>query len=309
MSSIKSTKYNKNIEDPIIYLQIKNNLGWMMEVIIQRDRTQKSLSYNSYVNFFLGDTKIVISDIFDTRGISKLVDSYRIETSKVIYDDEFGPKNNKEKIKMMISINDGQVEKSTQPLSKKKNSIIQTIIKTIKELESIIDLIRDLRSLDIYTYTREQLNDKIVARTKIELDADIITLLSPQILEQDANSMAILLRIHNHNVYLVNQTVQNQIKIFCSKLHTFDKIIKVISFTPFILSLINSLLPFLYGASENLFSLSYIAISSAISGIAYKYGPKMIFRYAPSIIFKIIPRILSYFVRNNILPRIDILPN
>lgn len=310
MPSINYTKNNESIDDSIIHVQIKDNFGWMVETVIERDKTQKSISYNTFINFFHDDINIDVFDIFDVTNISQLVDNYKIATSNLY--GKYGQKDDKENICLTININkNGQVENiiRQQPLSSEnKNSIIQSIIKMVKELENSFDLIHDLSSIDVYT--KEQSSDKILARTKIELDADIITLFSNQIFEQNIRVISILLKLHNHNVYLVNQIVQNKIKNFCNKLYTLDKVIKGVSLTPLMVSLINLLVPYIHNIlqiSQHSFSISYVAVSTIVSGIAYQYGPKIVFRYAPTIFFKIIPKILSYFVNHKILSKINVL--
>lgn len=74
--------------------------------------------------------------------------------------------------------------------------LFRNILKISKGLERY----RDLRAVNIFTFDKFQ--NKILARTTIELDADIITIINPELL--NTNSVDIFMNLHRANVRLAN---------------------------------------------------------------------------------------------------------
>jgi hypothetical protein len=129
----------------------------------------------------------------------------------------------------------------------------------------MVNFLKDLRTMNIYTI--ERFSSKVFARTTIELDADIITLVSNDILDNKVLSM--LAGLHRSNVQFVNQLFEYQMKKLCQTLKVLRSIIRIASLTPFGVSLIPFSSSILHGLSQG--SFQPVVISTIISTLLYIY--------------------------------------
>ena len=78
-------------------------------------------------------------------------------------------------------------------------SLVRLPVK-IQKIEEVLKRYHDLRSVNLFTVDAFQ--NKILARTTIELDADIITIIPPELLIM--NQPDLLMKLHSANICLAN---------------------------------------------------------------------------------------------------------
>ena len=156
------------------------------------------------------------------------------------------------------------------------------------------------------------MSNKEIARTTIELDADIITILSQDLVE-NANP-TLLVALHNCNVKLVSNLFEYHMKKFCHFLLDLSKLIQWASFLPVIVSLIMYALPILSSLlgynrlqpMDSVLHTSVVGISAIASSLLYKFLPKLLFRYMPRTLFRLAPIIIGYLIKGKILSDISL---
>ena len=174
----------------------------------------------------------------------------------------------------------------------KNINILTSTVRDVKKLEDIFGFAEDLRKID--TYTIDAFNNNALARTTIELDADIITILPRDIL--DDSKLPLLLSLHNSNVYLTNQLFKSHMKTFSHFLISLNKIIRLISVIPFAISSLSAWWQM---------SLSPAVISALVSFFLYRYVPRIIFRYMPRTILLIGPKIVGFLSNRKIAQKMS----
>lgn len=251
-----SAKKSFEKDHSVINIKITHDSGMTMNVTIRRDKERQSLVYNAYVNFVANDRTLEINDI-RVGVLSELVKKYRYYVEDAVKKNEI------------------------QHISIEKNSnTFSEGLRSVKELEDLASFVKDLRKID--TFTIDVFANKTIARTTIELDADITTVIPQGLL--DDSKLAIFLNLQYCNVYLANQLFESHIKILLHFLVSLNRVIKLASVVPFALSLLSSL-----------WDMS--ALPAVISALAipflYRYVPRIIFRYGPKIILQVAPRIIQ----------------
>lgn len=158
------------------------------------------------------------------------------------------------------------------------------IISKLKEVRKVLQRYQDLLAINVFTIHKSESqdnNDTIVAKTIIELDADIITIIPEKLLIED--QLDISLRLHKANVCLANNIfLYPIIRIF-----VIFKIIKHISLIPAPIWIITYII--LYPTSimsYQIYDYIYLALSSI--GV-------------PSLLFKFISKMIGYVIRQKLM--------
>src|SRR5690242_4862207 len=221
-----------------INIKITGDSGIDMSIVIRKNKSSRSLIYNAYVNFVANDKVVRLTDI-NIELLSQLVSKYRDSMVELIKKDD----------------------EIRNDIAKKNKNILTYVLGDVKKLEEVYSFAEDLRKID--TYTIDAFSNSIIARTTIELDADVITIL-PQKISGDSK-LALLLSLHNSNIYLTNQLFGSHVKAFTQFLLSLNKIIRLLSMIPFGVSIISSF-----------WQLSALpaAITALVSFFLYRYAPR-----------------------------------
>jgi hypothetical protein len=227
----------------IFVLKVHNN-GLSLEVTIEKDNTGDlfgALVYKVYVELSFNDSKLEVFDV-PTDQLSKLIEKYATSISL----------------------------KSIMELRENKKAF-GNVLKSIGRKKEIVEKdnsLGDLRTISVFTI--DKFSNRIIGRTTVELDADIITLLCQDILDRKKNS---IVRLHGCNVSFVNQYLKYLMEKLSRDLEKLSKTIKIASFIPFGISVY-----FTMSASEVIFKFSPLIISMIVTPLLYKYGTKMLLR-------------------------------
>ena len=171
-------------------------------------------------------------------------------------------------------------------------SNIKSLIVASKDLKNVkryfIDLSKTLSSLTVCTIDGS--NEVMFAKTAVELDADIITIMLPELLQ--SNNTNIYLRLHTANVYVANFLLGQRTK----KLFLFVKKTKMllrIIIPPVWVGL--TLYPFITAGGLNNIELS----------TNFLYFIMNIF-VIPALLFKWLPRIIGMVIKTILLRGLEI---
>jgi hypothetical protein len=250
-----------------------------MNVTVQQDRNPHSLIYKACLDFFLDNVNVGVSTVSNDI-LLRLLKKYE-ETLVAA----------KEKMQASRS---GSTYGNSQPFDKPDGVQRHRDTTEIKGLKNIVDFFKEPRSITAYTINR--FNGEIIARTTVELDADIITVLPQNILEN--NNLAFLLSLHGYNILLVNKLFEVQIKHFFADLVVITNVIRGVSLVPSAVSVISFFLSSVHGLTHG----SILpAVITTMSPFFYKYAPKLIFRYLPNFAFRIVPRIVGHFMKHKFI--------
>lgn len=161
-------------------------------------------------------------------------------------------------------------------ISRDIKSVVR-LITSIQGIKKILKRYEKLRSINVFTIDGYQ--NRIVARTTIELDADVITIIPPELVGIDQAHFCI--RLHNSNIRLANHLF----------ILPINRIFMIINSTKNILRVV---------------SISFWIFFSIIL-----FPPKLIFNDylflifnfvgAPTMIFMSMPKILGYIIRKKLL--------
>jgi hypothetical protein len=261
-----STRKNEG-NKPSINVNIASDTGVIMDVTIHRARGSKALVYNAYVSFVSNNMVLKITDLYPNI-LSELIRKYQDYIRGIAKRDKTKPQD---------------------------SSKLSQALEEVKGVGDLISFVKDLTKIDINTI--DACANKTIARTTIELDADIFTVLPQDVL--DDSRLAILIKLQNCNTMLVNQIFESHIKIFSGILLRVDKLIKFVSVIPFALSLI----PFFSTISDGsqLHAPVLPASLAVVSTFLYRYAPQIIFRYMPNILLRMAPKIISYLEKHKII--------
>lgn len=273
--SLASTEGDGN---SAIRVKISDDYGSVMDIMTVRDRSKGSWVYNAYVDFFVNNVNKDVSSI-NVDIISALIEKYK----------------NYVKVSTMESkanYNSSSIGKSDL---KEKDLSMLAAIKKVKVLENMADFLREPRTITVYTINK--FNKEEIARTTIELDADVITIIPRNVLNNESVAMLLLL-LHSCNVLLINRLFEEQLKNFTYSLRMIANIIRWISLIPFGVSLIPSFSSLIHGLSQG--SIPQV-LFTVVSPILYRYAPKLLFRYVPNILFRIAPWLGGYLMKHKII--------
>jgi hypothetical protein len=271
MRETSARRFDPNQAESIQLKITDDESGFSMNVAIQIDKSKKSWEYNAYTDFFSEQTHMdpgIISD----KIILKLMLKYKTSVSDSI-----------------IGVNYGT---SCAKKVEAKKSLISTVITSAKGLEHIGKFLEEPRTTTLCTI--DHYNNQMIAKTTLKLDADIVTIISSDILSNQILARPFLL-LHSYNLLVAYGLLGHQLKEFSKILALLKYIIRVLCFFP---SVISFLVSVFQGLPHG--SLPIIASSSVVTAILYVYAPRYLFRYVPKL-FKIAPRILGYLIKRKLL--------
>lgn len=167
-----------------------------------------------------------------------------------------------------------------------QNSNMLSKLFSLGRISDGIKLFRDIRALNIYTV--DSVTGSAIARTTIELDADIITIVAPGV--ENLNVGKVMLVIHRYNAQLGNVFLNNRLVDFFSAIQEFLRALR--------------LAVLVIGYSMNaisLYSLFNSASSSSASDLLsshnfISYAVQAVFLFLPALLYKYAPRIVRFFL-------------
>jgi hypothetical protein len=232
-------------------LTISNN-GLSIEVTIEKEKPTSSfgdLTYKVYIQLFFNDSKVDIVTV-PTHLLSSLLEKY---------------------VKQLKS-------RSIAQPKEKKIALLGTLglMKKTKELAHTNTSLSDLRTINVFTIDR--FANTTIGRTTIELDADIVTLLSQDAIDRYKHG---IVGLHVCSVALVNNYLKFLIEKISYDLKKLSKAVRIASFIPFGISLYSSTL-----SSELIFKLLPLVIGGAVTPLLYRYGARMLLRQLIGYFFK-----------------------
>ena len=243
--------------------------GISMNIAIQIDKSNTSWQYNLYIDFSSAGTHmdpgLISNDI-----ILKLILKYKTSISNSIA--EVKPEN--------------QCAKNGEA----KKSLMTSAIKSAKGLEHIGKFLEEPRIITLCTI--DHFNDEVIAKTAVKLNANVVTVISSNVLSDETLARPFLL-LHTYNLLMAYGLLGHQLKEFSKILAWFKSITRALSFLP---SVISFVIFVFHGLSHGSLLL---ATSSAITAILYVYAPRYLFRYVPDLL-KIVPRILGYLIKRKL---------
>jgi hypothetical protein len=135
--------------------------------------------------------------------------------------------------------------KEIQSLSTKPTWNAKFVLKAIKglwEFKLIAqNLFQELRRMNVYTIDGP--TDHVFVRTTIELDADILTILTPELANRASQRNTLLFYLHRCNVYLANLLFVYRVNRFFSNLKIIVNTIKIISVPLWVIPYLSSHFP------------------------------------------------------------------
>jgi hypothetical protein len=247
-------------------LIVSNEFGLAMSVNIESDQNSSN-NFMVYVDFFYNNIKIDFVKL-DENVLYVLINEYQIYVNNLVKERKHLP----------------GVE------TRYGKSISQTIRNTRRIKKIAQHLFQDLRALNVYTI--HGLKNSIVARTAIELDADIVTIISPELLKINTKNNS-LLNLHSINVFLVNYVFMYKITKFFSIIKTLTNLTRIASI---VLWITFTIIPFynsqqlILSAPLNNLNLYYTALYSIVNFIGI-----------PSLLLKFIPKVIGYIIKYKIV--------
>jgi hypothetical protein len=237
-------------------LTISNN-GLNMEVTIEKEKGDAAfgdLVYKVYIQLFFNDSKVDIVTV-PTDLFSNLLEKY-VTTIRYVTDLR---------------------SRSTAQQKEKKVAFFRTLgsMKRTKEATHT-NTLSDLRTINVFTIDR--FANTTIGRTTIELDADIVTLLSQDVIERNKHG---IVRLHICSVILVTNYLKHLMEKISCDLNKLSKAIKIASFIPFGISVYSSTLP-----SELIFKLLPLVIGGVITPLLFRYGTRILLRQIIGYLFR-----------------------
>ena len=257
-----SSSFDKLITDydnPIVNVTFTSDVGIKIDINIEIDKKHDVLTY---IDFYYNNTKIYYGNL-DPRQFALLVDGYRQHVTKLAKDKSVA-------ITLSWSI------------LKDPKSLIKIFTK-ITKIKKVLRRYQYIRSVNVFTIIKDASHNqknKILARTTIELDADIITIIPPELL-LNTNEIDFLFSLHSANIRLANYLF----------LYPIMKIFVVIKLTKNILRILS--IPLWIAFSISIFPKGL--------GLFYEYIFSIInFIGVPTLLFILVPKIIGYIIRNRL---------
>ncbi len=162
-----------------------------------------------------------------------------------------------------------------------------TSIKNVTKIKVIAQrLFQELRRMDVYTIDGPR--DIVFARTTIELDADIVTIIRPELIAyMNTQKNSYLVLLHTCNLYLANHLFVHRINKFSAMLKTLTDTVRIISISVWLIPNLSYLLI----SSHHLISGDLVAILVQIINLIG----------IPAIMAGIIPKIIGYIVKYHVI--------
>jgi hypothetical protein len=264
--SVVSIDLFDNKDDSKIVANISNTDGYRMNICITRDEQK---DFRASVNFFFKESEIQHTSI-DDNIVSELICSY-----------------NRYLLELLLSKQGSDEERHPNVTGGKDSA-----------LEPLSDLYQDIQ-IENNIYTLDGINNKVIARTKIELDADIMTILPTYKLDR---KVAIFLRIHSCNIYLANQLLSYRIKKFCHNIRMINNLARIgtasIPFFPYLSPEISKNILNIGTSPQDI----YVILTPIISYLLWRFAPKILWRFAPKILWRFAPKIVGRLIKYKIFP-------
>jgi hypothetical protein len=262
---VSSSHFDKLITDydnPKANITFTSDVGIKMDINIEIDKKNDVLTF---VDFYYNNTKIYYRNL-DPRQLTLLIDGYKQHVAKLA----------KDKSAAAFTLSWSTL--------KDPKSLIKIFTK-ITKIRKVLRRYHDIRSVNVLTIIKDdasynQNNNKILARTTIELDADIITIIPPELL-LTTNEAAFLFSLHRANIHLANYLF----------LYPITKIFVVVKLTKNILRILS--VPLWIAFSIFIFPKALFTDYNYIFSIINFIG-------VPALLIRLVPKIIGYIIRNKL---------
>lgn len=250
------TDYYENLRANISFT---SDIGIKMDINIEIDKKNDVLTY---VDFYYNNTKMHYRNL-DPRQLALLVDGYKQHVTKLVNDRSAAA-----------------IATLSWSNLKDPKSLIKIFTK-ISKIRKVLRRYHDIRSVNVFSIIIDTFQrDNILARTTIELDADIITII-PLGLLLNTDEAYFLFNLHSANIRLANYLF----------LYPIMRIFVVVKLTKHILKIL----------SIPLWIIFSIFIFPKELGLFYQYIFSIInFIGIPALLFRLMPKIISYIIRNKL---------
>jgi hypothetical protein len=264
---VSSSHFDKLITDydnPKANITFTSDVGIKMDINIEIDKKNDVLTY---VDFYYNNTKIYYGNL-DPRQLTLLVDGYRQHVTKLAKDRSAA----------------SAITLSWSTLKDPKSLI--KIFSKIAKIKKVLRRYHDIRLVNVFTIIKDdashnQKNNKILARTTIELDADIITIIPPELLLQNTNETSFLFSLHSANIHLANYLF----------LYPIMRIFVIVKLAKYILRILS--IPLWIAFSIFIFPKGV--------GVFYEYIFSIVnFIGIPALLFRLVPKIMSYIIKKKL---------
>jgi hypothetical protein len=261
-----------NVTFTISDLEIKMNVIFEMNPP-NKDRNKNTNEIVIAIKFYHKDKEIDYSDIHQSQFV-ELTTAYNQYVAILLKESIY-------KYKTSFSVNLTSILKAFKSLSKKFD-----LYSKLKEIRKILEQYKNLKAVDIYTNIKKgnqknnDGNNTTIARTTIELDADILTIIPKDLLIDDNTYNNLLLNLHKSNVCFSNHLFLQPLFRIVIAIKTVKSIISLLP-APITAPLYTTLYSFftqttpVYTNYE--FSIPFIATSLGIPAILFKVISKYIF--------------------------------
>ncbi len=253
------------------------------------------------MQFFLNN--VVADDLKQledsSTGFSELISSYKKQVLDKIKNNNRRRRKNNIPSRKKSENNNSKLEAKFQPRIS-FNKIVDDIIsifdatKKLKMLAKVISYLVELNgTLNVYTTNRGIQEAKSLARTTIELDADVITIFDKNF----SSSFGIQLRneltsLHYFNVGLVNNLLFQEISRIS---RTIKGLIYIARSVTAIAAILWNVLTIIQGGYSSLLGDDFYQL---IACVFTSLIPSIVI---PSLVYYLIPRIVSFFLRRKII--------
>jgi hypothetical protein len=257
-------------------VNIRSESGLIMKLIMEMDKKTKLTNFIASVDFFNESAKTVDVSQLSSDVVSDLLYKYKEYVIKLLKDKQ------QEKISPKSRVSD-TTKATIKKISLKDFSKIKTTAQ---------GLFQDLRTMNVITvYSSKKIE---VARTTIELDADIVTIIGLEIQQYTNVTKTLLTHLHIYNTYLANHLFALKIKKFFLNIKSTVNIVRLISVPvwviPNLLSTVSTLPSFsILTDDPNIMFVLGLELFNVIG--------------VPALLLKFIPRIIGYIIRHTILSR------
>jgi hypothetical protein len=254
-------------------VNIRSESGIIMKLTMEMDKNTKLTNFIASVDFFNGSGIAVDVSQLSSNVASDLLYKYKEYVIKLLKDKQ------QEKIS-----SESRVSDTTKATIKKVSLKDFSKIKTTAQ-----GLLQDLRTMNVITvYSSKKIE---VARTTIELDADIVTIIGLNVQQYTNVTKTLLTHLHIYNTYLANHIFALKIKKFFLNIKSIVNLVRLISVPVWIIPNLSSTLPSFSSLITDPSNLIVLGLQFFnLVGV-------------PALLLKFIPRIIGYIIRHTILSR------
>jgi len=180
-----------------------------LETIITMKKNKGRRDFIPQVIFYNKGRRVTDLKELDEEEFETLVKKYKNQSAEDI------KKNND----VLFLESNSKSEKSGL-LKRIRNIFLGPLLKRIRNIFLEFEIVTNTLNVIMVDYNKQPL-----ARTTIELDADVITILRPDL---DSKNMKMLLKVQGINVYLINRILNEQLLQFVKTLHNTIRNIKLV---------------------------------------------------------------------------------